>query len=96
MYAPRALASMIGALIVFAVATYFLTNSLFDTLIQTLICAVLLQVGYFAATLFLVWKEARERRRSSAEHSSPAKPLAEDQPAKLTVSNLNKPGHSNL
>lgn len=93
MYAPRVFISMISALIVFAVATYALTGSLFGTLIQTLICAILLQVGYFAATLYLVWRAARDRKPTP----SAAKSLNDDkQLANTTVSSLNKTGHSNL
>ena len=45
MYAPRVFISMAGTLAVFAIATYFLTHSLSVTLIETAICAVLLQIG---------------------------------------------------
>lgn len=61
MYAPRVFVSMIGALTVFAVVTYFLNGSLTSTLIQTAICAVLIQIGYFLAVVFLIWRKARER-----------------------------------
>ncbi|WP_318530132.1 MULTISPECIES: exopolysaccharide production repressor protein [unclassified Rhizobium] len=94
MYGPRVFISMIGALLVFGLATYGLTGSLSDTLIQTLICAVLLQVGYFVGVLFLVWKEARERRRET-EEAIRAASLAENAAAGLRVTSLNKPGHSN-
>jgi exopolysaccharide production repressor protein len=60
---------MTGALAVFAIATYFLTNSLSTTLSETLICAVLLQIGYFIGILFLVWKE---RRTSSHPRHAPS------------------------
>ena len=52
------LRGLIGVLLVFAITTYVITQSLWTTFIQTLICAVLLQVGYFAAVLFLVWQSA--------------------------------------
>ena len=54
MFAPRVFVSMIGALIVFAVATFWLTGSAFTTAWQTLLCAVLLQAGYFIGVLILV------------------------------------------
>ncbi|NKN37277.1 exopolysaccharide production repressor exox [Agrobacterium sp. a22-2] len=93
MYAPRVFASMIGALIVFALATYALSGSLFGTFIQTIICAILLQVGYFAATLYLVWRAARDRKPIPGASKS----LNDDkQLANPTVSSLNKTGHSNL
>ncbi|MDK1492648.1 exopolysaccharide production repressor protein [Sinorhizobium sp. 7-81] len=95
MFAPRVFASMIGALVAFAIATYILNGSLISTAIQTLICAVLMQVGYFIAVVFLVWKEARARRNLSpskipVEHSSDDK-----QPGKVSMRRLNRAGHSN-
>ncbi|HCD82822.1 MAG TPA: exopolysaccharide production repressor exox, partial [Agrobacterium sp.] len=45
MYAPRVFFSMIGALLIFAVATYFIHGSFYTAFIQTLICAVILQTG---------------------------------------------------
>jgi exopolysaccharide production repressor protein len=52
------LRGLIGVLLVFAITTYVITQSLWTTFVQTLICAVLLQIGYFAAVLFLVWRSA--------------------------------------
>ena len=57
MYAPRVFFSMIGALLAFAVATYFIHGSFYTAFIQTLICAVILQVGYFIGILVLVSRE---------------------------------------
>lgn len=96
MYAPRVFISMLGALLVFGFATYGLTGSLYGTLIQTLICAVLLQVGYFVGVLFLVWKETRERRRQTEEAIRSASLGDTTAGAGLRVSTLNKPGHSNF
>ena len=62
MYAPRVFISMLGAHGVFAVATYWLSGSLSGMIIKTVICAILLQAGYFGGVLYLVWKESRERR----------------------------------
>ncbi|MFS8046203.1 exopolysaccharide production repressor protein [Rhizobium sp. BR 314] len=90
MYAPRVFISMLGTLAVFAIATYFLTNSLATTLIETAICAVLLQVGYFIGVLYLVWKERKARDASLSEDKASA-PVGED--AKVTgipASNLNR------
>jgi exopolysaccharide production repressor protein len=47
---------LIGVLLVFAVVTFFITHSISTTLIDTLICGVLIQLGYFAVVLFLVWR----------------------------------------
>ena len=73
MYAPRVFVSMIGALAVFAIATYCLNGSLAKTLIDTAISAVLLQVGYFGGVLFLVWKENKTRSTQGTAVVSPAR-----------------------
>ncbi|MQW89462.1 exopolysaccharide production repressor protein [Sinorhizobium saheli] len=93
MFAPRVFASMIGALAAFAVATYFLTGSLASTAYQTLICAVLMQVGYFVAILFLVWKESRERRKLSPSKVPVASEQANDEkkPGKVSLRPLDRP-----
>ncbi len=70
MFAPRALIYMTGALIAFAISTYLLTGSFYTTLVQTLICAVLVQVGYFCAVLFLVWKAKRAERSAAVQNSA--------------------------
>jgi len=62
MYAPRVFVSMAGVLIVFAVSAYFMTDSFYTAFIQTLICAVLLQVGYFIGVLYLVRRERKLRQ----------------------------------
>jgi exopolysaccharide production repressor protein len=48
------LRGLIGALVVFAIVTYLMTHSLWTTFIHTVICGILIQIGYFAAILFLV------------------------------------------
>ncbi|MGO4355725.1 exopolysaccharide production repressor protein [Rhizobium sp. RAF36] len=88
MYAPRVFVSMIGALAVFAVATYVLNGSLTTTLIQTAICAVLLQLGYFGGVIFMVWKEAKARNASSTG-IAPSMAPARDDKDKLPVSPFN-------
>ncbi|KJF74966.1 MULTISPECIES: exopolysaccharide production repressor protein [Rhizobium/Agrobacterium group] len=70
MYAPRVFFSMIGALLVFAVATYFIHGSFYTAFIQTLICAVILQTGYFIAILVLVAREKRRMRETFARDLS--------------------------
>jgi exopolysaccharide production repressor protein len=62
MYAPRVFISMMCALLVFAVATYFIYGSFYTSFIQTLICLVIIQVGYFIGVLILVAKEKRQMR----------------------------------
>lgn len=71
MFAPRAFIYMVGVLIAFAVTTYVLTGSLYTTFVQTIACAVLVQVGYFCAVLFLVWK-ARRAQKSASGQGSPS------------------------
>ncbi|ATU92284.1 exopolysaccharide production repressor protein [Phyllobacterium zundukense] len=56
---PRFLIGLLAALLVFGVTTYLITNNFWLTLGQTLICAFLIQLGYFAVILWLV------RRRKS-------------------------------
>ena len=73
MYAPRVFVSMVGALAIFAIATYCLNGSLVDTLIDTAISAVLLQVGYFGGVLFLVWKESKARNTQRTGMASAAR-----------------------
>ncbi|MEZ2218446.1 exopolysaccharide production repressor protein [Rhizobium sp. RCC_161_2] len=90
MYAPRVFISMAGTLAVFAIATYFLTHSLSITLIETVICAVLLQIGYFAGVLFLVWKE-RNARHALLNEGTVATPLRDgDKVSGLPAANLNR------
>jgi exopolysaccharide production repressor protein len=48
---------MFGVLIAFAITTYMITQSLWATIVQTLICAVVIQIGYFVAVFFLVLRE---------------------------------------
>ncbi|AVA25219.1 exopolysaccharide production repressor protein [Rhizobium sp. NXC24] len=90
MYAPRVFISMLGALAVFGIATYFLTQSFSTTLIETVICAVLLQIGYFIGILFLVWKE-RSARQALSRQNAAAMPLRDDDKVTgLPAANLNR------
>ncbi|PAQ10886.1 exopolysaccharide production repressor protein [Mesorhizobium temperatum] len=50
-------------LLAFAISTYLLTASLWSTFVQTLICGILVQIGYFVAIMLLV------RRRSVTKES---------------------------
>jgi hypothetical protein len=51
------LRGFIGVLVVFAIASYLITHSFWTAFVQTLVCAVLIQAGYFIAVLFLIRKE---------------------------------------
>lgn len=74
------LRGFVGVLLVFAITTYVVTQSLWTTFIQTVICAVLVQIGYFAAVLFLVWRSAGRHKNEESAALSEAAPK-EDQPA---------------
>jgi exopolysaccharide production repressor protein len=75
MYAPRVFVSMMAVLIVFAVAAYLTTGSLFTALGETLLCAIILQVGYFIGIVYLVHREksgAGQDRNSDTRSSRQA------------------------
>ncbi|TDK39822.1 exopolysaccharide production repressor exox [Rhizobium deserti] len=65
MYAPRVFVSMLAVLIVFAVSTYSMSGSLLSALIQTLICAVIIQTGYFIGVVYLVHREKLQTQRNT-------------------------------
>lgn len=94
MFAPRVFISMIGALSIFAIVTFILTGSAWTTAWQTLVCAVLVQAGYFIAVLVLVAKEGRDRR-SAAQRQSPVSTSASDDKEPKTLRVPNNPGHLN-
>jgi exopolysaccharide production repressor protein len=94
MFAPRVFISMIGALTVFAVATFILTGSAWTAAWQTLLCAVLLQAGYFITVLILVAKEAHDRRKL-AQGPLAASPAAGDEKEAKALHVSNNPGHFN-
>jgi membrane protein implicated in regulation of membrane protease activity len=57
MYAPRVFTSMLGALLAFAVAAYFMSGSLLTAFLQTIVCAIIIQIGYFLGVLYLARQE---------------------------------------
>jgi len=63
MYAPRVFISMTVVLFVFALSAYFISGSVFTAFIHTLICAVILQAGYFIGILYLVRREKKLREQ---------------------------------
>ncbi|MBP1842743.1 hypothetical protein J2046_000997 [Rhizobium petrolearium] len=73
MYAPRVFVSMTGVLIVFAVSAYFMSGSFYTAFIQTLICALLLQVGYFIGVLYLVRREKKLREENISSEAASIK-----------------------
>ncbi|WP_432349665.1 exopolysaccharide production repressor protein (plasmid) [Shinella yambaruensis] len=92
-YAPRFFLSMAIALVAFAVVTYLSTGSLATTALQTFLCAVLIQIGYFLTTLFLVWRAARERRQGIGPGTPDTDKTRDAAKSKVPVS-MNEPGHS--
>ncbi|MEI9414023.1 exopolysaccharide production repressor protein [Mesorhizobium sp. Cs1321R2N1] len=63
----------IGASAASAVLTYCLTSSL----VQTALCAVLAQVGYFLAMLCLVWRTEQSSTSRPRPHTTEAERLGE-------------------
>jgi exopolysaccharide production repressor protein len=63
---------MFSTLIVFAIASYFINGSFITTFFETIGAAILLQVGYFAVVLFMVW-QAAETRHSFLESEQPTR-----------------------
>ena len=79
---PRFLLGMLGVLFVFAIATYVATLSVWTTFIQTLLCAVLIQLGYFIAVLFLVWR-GKDKKQDQASSVAPQSPADEKSGSKV-------------
>lgn len=84
---PLFLRGLVVVLIAFAVATYLITGSAWTTFIDTVIVAVLLQIGYFAVVLFLVWRTPHtpQADRSAARREAAQGAAAEQQPATKVV-----------
>jgi exopolysaccharide production repressor protein len=72
------LRGLVGVLVVFAVTTYLITGSAWTAFIQTVICAVLVQVGYFAAVMFLVWRSGATKNKETTAQGEAAQGLAKD------------------
>jgi exopolysaccharide production repressor protein len=69
---PRFILGLLATLLVFAAGTYFLTGSVWQTIFGTLLCALVIQVGYFLIVLFLVLrtpKQGEGARQNEAETS---------------------------
>lgn len=75
MYAPRVFVSMMGVLVAFAVAAYFMSGSVYSAFVQTVICAVLLQAGYFVGIVYLVRQEKNRRLDTSPESAAAKRAL---------------------
>lgn len=77
MYAPRVFVSMIGTLAVFAVAAYVMSGSFWTALTETILCAVILQVGYFIGIVYLVRREKAQMESARSTDGTPAKSRTE-------------------
>jgi exopolysaccharide production repressor protein len=78
---PLFLRGLILVLLAFAVVTYLITGSVWTTFVDTVICAVLVQVGYFAVVLFMVWRAPRPAERGVGKHEATQAAPAEEQAA---------------
>ena len=86
---PLFLRGFVGLLLVFAATTYVITGSAWTTFIETLVVAVLVQIGYFAAVLFLVWRAAKtQKSRMGAVAIETMQTLPKDEQAAASVSHL--------
>ncbi len=70
------LRGFLGVLVVFAVVTYVVTQSPWTTLVNTVICAVIIQLGYFVAILVMVRRSPERGKAGMAagKESAPAAP----------------------
>ena len=95
-YAPRFFLSMAIALVAFAVVTYLSTGSLATTALQTFLCAILIQVGYFVTTLVLVRREAKQRHQGTdpGARGTPDIDKSRDAAKSKVPVSMNEPGHS--
>ncbi len=73
MYAPRVFVSIIGTLAVFAVAAYAMSGSFWTAFIQTVVCALILQIGYFIGIVYLVRREKAQMESERSSGGAPAK-----------------------
>lgn len=76
------LRGFIGVLVVFAITTYVATQSVWTTFLHTVICAVIIQAGYFVAVLAMVWRSPGHRKAGDAARKESAKaPAKKDRQA---------------
>ncbi|WP_352507970.1 MULTISPECIES: exopolysaccharide production repressor protein [unclassified Mesorhizobium] len=74
----------------FAISIYLLTASLWSTFVQTLICGVLIQIGYFVAVMLLVWRSVSKE----SVIPKPNTPRDESEREQLPSHLVNKVDHS--
>lgn len=80
---PRFVLGMLAALLAFGLVTYYLTGAFWTTLLQTIVCAVLVQAGYFIVILFLVsrTKAPQNDRAAFRERADISKEKRDGEPA---------------
>lgn len=88
------LRGLVLVLIAFAITSYVITGSLWTTLVQTVICALLIQVGYFIAVLFLVWRgDKKSPDIGGVQAGDPAKPVDQASASKSRLPGLTRSRH---
>ena len=87
------LGNLVGLSLVFGFTTYLYTGSWKTTIIQTAICAVLLQVGYFASVLFLLYRSSAAKGNEASD-SGATQDVAKDEKPAAEVRQLSGTPHS--
>jgi exopolysaccharide production repressor protein len=86
---PLFLRGFVGLLLVFGATTYLITGSAWTTVTETVVVAVLVQIGYFAGVLFLVRQAARmQKSEAGTAATEAAQPLPKDEQQAANVSHL--------
>ncbi|MEP7453575.1 exopolysaccharide production repressor protein [Phyllobacterium sp. SB3] len=76
---PRFLIGFIAVLLLFGTVTYVFSQNLWTTFVQTLICAFVIQIGYFLIVLAMV--KVRQRQYSSQPNVEEENGSGKSQPA---------------
>jgi exopolysaccharide production repressor protein len=78
---PLFLRGMLLLLVIFAITTYVMTQSFWTTAVYTMLCALLVQAGYFLGILLMVWRshagESNETAAPKAEANQPSPSVGE-------------------
>ncbi|WP_192177369.1 exopolysaccharide production repressor protein [Mesorhizobium amorphae] len=83
------LRGLIIVLLAFAISTYLVTGSLWTTFVQTVICGILIQIGYFVAVMLLVWRSVSKESEIPKSHIARDESEREQRPSHL----VNKADH---
>jgi hypothetical protein len=73
---PVFLRGVILLLLAFGLASYAITGSAWTAFGNSMLCALLLQIGYFVAVLFMIWNPWR--RSGQADRNSPRRPAGSE------------------